>query len=196
MSKTRQEGLSAEYESLLASRPAQTASTPAHHMDVSRVHKGLEADLTLVPISYGGAFPTPPRRAQWQSLQHPQSAILSRTSGGCCSIHCLNCEQLSLSKSRAPAVLTSDGTGDSSRANALSQRKRDYLSPTTCYTVEVRNANKKTKQKSQPIKSLWPHEPLEVGLFVSQFTCRMTVQQNHNTGAVQQLFLKFLKPHN
>lgn len=103
-------------------------------------------------------FNTPREGLNGRVFSTPSQPFCPGPPGDCCSIHCLNCEQLSLSKSRAPAVLTSDGTGDSSRANALSQRKRDYLSPTTCYTMEVRNANKKTKQKSQPIKSLWPHE--------------------------------------
>lgn len=109
-----------------ASRPAQMAEYTCTSHGRFKSSQRFGSRFNLGPhLLWRSISNTPREGLHGRVFSTPSQPFCPGPPGDCCSSHCLNCEQLTLSKSCAPAVLTSDGTGESIRANALSLLKEN-----------------------------------------------------------------------
>ena len=134
-------------------------SASAHRMDVSRTLR-LEAALTLTPPPREECFQHPQRRDPGQSLHSPSQQFCPGPPGDFCST--ASTESIGAWITTVlQAVPTQDGTGDSVLSQfSLLKGKREYLSPTTRYTLETANTNEKAyRPKILPIRNLQSQTP-------------------------------------
>lgn len=124
-------------------------SAPAHHTDVSRTA------LTLTPPPREEHFQHPQRRDPGQSLHSLSQQFCPGPPGDFCSTASTESIRAWMT-TVLQAVPTQDGTGDSVLSQfSLLKGKREYLSPTTCYTLETANTKEKMyRTKILPIRNL------------------------------------------
>lgn len=151
--------VTAEYEVLRASHAGQMAEcTCTSHGRLKNTPRP-EAALTLTPPPREECFQHPQRKDPGQSLHSPSQQFCPGPPGDFCSTASTESIRAWIT-TVAQAVPTQDGTGDSVLSQfSLLKGKREYLSPTTCYTLETANTKEKMyRTKILPIRNLQSHQ--------------------------------------
>lgn len=133
-------------------------STREGHVDISRPYRGWEAALTWTLHPLQRSTSNTHREGSRSESSVPPINHSALGISGIPALHKLCAAEHKQPESFKLCSLKIELQTPLS-ADSLSKERREYLSPATCYTLEIGNENKKmTRTRTSTIRSLQPHQ--------------------------------------